>query len=471
MLRRFSVNFAVFSIAMDGLIVLISLISTIYLRVWMNRLPFIAQMDVPTELPLYMYLVFPIIWVVVLSTFSIYDSRKYWRAVDEFSALTLGSFISAMCQAGIIYLTYREISRAYFISMVFISFLLCILWRVIARLIFRLRNENPNTSRRVLIIGTDKTSRRIVEKLEHNPIDDIYLAGYINLHKNIPSLKSLTTQEQSVLVKNAITKQKATDIILAMEHSDQVEMRAMLENLDDMAINIWLTLDFYDLTFFDTKVENFAGLPMLDLRAPALNEFDRLVKRGFDIVFGSVALIFSLPFILISALLIIIDDGWPVIFTQQRIGEKGHSFNMYKLRTMTCGSDKIQNDHQITDKKGRVIFKTRDDPRITRSGKFLRRFSLDELPQFVNVIKGEMSLVGPRPEIPDLVEKYERWQRKRLSVPPGITGWWQVTGRSDKAMHLHTEDDIYYVENYSIWLDVKILIRTIWVVLIGKGSF
>jgi exopolysaccharide biosynthesis polyprenyl glycosylphosphotransferase len=456
--------------AMDGLSVVIALILSIYLRVLMNRLPFIEQMNAPTNLTVFIYLAFPIIWVGVLSVFTIYDSRKYWRVVDEFSTLTFGSFIAVMCQAGLIYLTYRDISRAYFITTVFLSFLLCILWRIIARIVFRLRNENPNISRRVIIIGTDNASRKIIESLEHSPIDDLYLSGYVNLNKRGHSIE-MTIDEKSEIVINAVEKNHATDLIFALNRTEQTEIEPILEKLDDLAINIWLALDFLDLSVFDTKVENFAGLPMLDLRAPSLNEFDRLVKRGFDIIFGFICLIVSLPLILLSALLVLIDDGWPVFFTQNRIGEKGHNFDIYKLRTMTRDAETKNNDHQITDEFGRVISKTKNDTRITRSGRFLRRFSLDELPQFVNVIKGDMSIVGPRPEVPHLVEKYERWQRKRLSVPPGITGWWQVTGRSDKAMHLHTEDDIYYVENYSIWLDLKIIIRTLWVVLIGKGSF
>jgi lipopolysaccharide/colanic/teichoic acid biosynthesis glycosyltransferase len=123
------------------------------------------------------------------------------------------------------------------------------------------------------------------------------------------------------------------------------------------------------------------------------------------------------------------------------------------------------------DKSGNIIHKQRGDPRVTRLGKILRRLSLDEIPQVFNVFRGEMSLVGPRPELPYLVQNYQHWQRRRLSVPPGITGWWQVNGRSDRVMHLHTEDDIYYVENYSIWLDLQIIIRTVWAVIVGKGSF
>jgi lipopolysaccharide/colanic/teichoic acid biosynthesis glycosyltransferase len=123
------------------------------------------------------------------------------------------------------------------------------------------------------------------------------------------------------------------------------------------------------------------------------------------------------------------------------------------------------------DPKGRPMYKWSGDTRVTRVGQVLRHMSLDELPQFFNVLKGEMSLVGPRPEMQFIVELYEPWQRQRLAVPPGITGWWQVNGRSDKPMHLHTDDDLYYIQHYSIWLDILILVRTVWVVLIGKGSY
>jgi len=123
------------------------------------------------------------------------------------------------------------------------------------------------------------------------------------------------------------------------------------------------------------------------------------------------------------------------------------------------------------DVMGKVIYKKPDDPRVTRVGRFLRRTSLDELPQLVNVLRGEMSLVGPRPELPQLVEQYDLWQRQRFSIPPGMTGWWQVSGRSDRPMHLHTEDDLYYIQNYSILLDLKILFKTVGVVLRGKGAY
>ncbi len=194
-------------------------------------------------------------------------------------------------------------------------------------------------------------------------------------------------------------------------------------------------------------------------------------KRVFDLLFGLLALIPAIPLMALSALMVYLEDGPRILFRQKRVGKDGQLFEIFKIRTMVKNAEQMQSQVEKRDLAGNLIHKTRDDPRVTRVGRVLRRFSLDELPQLFNVLAGTMSLVGPRPEILYLAEKYEPWQRKRLDVLPGMTGWWQVNGRSDKPMHLHIEDDLYYMQNYSIWLDIFILVRTVWVVLIGKGSY
>jgi lipopolysaccharide/colanic/teichoic acid biosynthesis glycosyltransferase len=196
-----------------------------------------------------------------------------------------------------------------------------------------------------------------------------------------------------------------------------------------------------------------------------------MFKRAFDLLFGFLALIFAFPIMALCVLMVYFEDGFPIIFRQKRVGKDGQLFEMFKIRTMVKDAEQLQSRIGMLDSDGNLIYKTKDDPRVTRVGRFLRRFSLDELPQLFNVLAGTMSLVGPRPEIPYLAEKYEPWQWKRFEALPGITGWWQVNSRSDKPMHLNIEDDLYYIQNYSIWLDLQIILRTIWVVLIGKGAF
>jgi exopolysaccharide biosynthesis polyprenyl glycosylphosphotransferase len=194
-------------------------------------------------------------------------------------------------------------------------------------------------------------------------------------------------------------------------------------------------------------------------------------KRVFDLTLGSFALLLALPLMTLSALMIYLEDGSPVIFRQKRVGRNGRLFEIYKFRTMVKNAEQLQPRPEQWDRDGNLIHKTRSDPRVTHVGRVLRRFSLDELPQLFNVLAGTMSLVGPRPELPSLVAKYEAWQHKRFTVPPGMTGWWQINGRSDRPMHLHTEDDLYYIQNHTIWLDLQIILRTLWVVIIGKGAY
>jgi len=182
-------------------------------------------------------------------------------------------------------------------------------------------------------------------------------------------------------------------------------------------------------------------------------------KRALDFCAAWILLILTLPAFVIICLLILIDSGRPVFFNQVRVGKEGKLFTMYKFRTMYTWAPKY------------ALKPERDDERITRVGRFLRRTSLDELPQLWNIVKGNMSLVGPRPEQPFLVEQYESWQRGRLSVLPGLTGWWQVSGRSNLPLHENIEYDVYYVENRSLWLDLKILCHTIWAVIKGIGAF
>jgi exopolysaccharide biosynthesis polyprenyl glycosylphosphotransferase len=195
----------------------------------------------------------------------------------------------------------------------------------------------------------------------------------------------------------------------------------------------------------------------------ALTAQQRAVKRLFDIIFALILLTLLSPLMLIMTLAIAIDSPGPILFRQRRIGEGGRLFRMYKFRTMVwdaeAGINYIPN------------YKLPDDPRVTSVGKWLRRLSLDEIPQFINVLKGDMSLIGPRPELPQLVALYSSWQRKRFDVPQGITGWWQINGRADLPMYENVDYDIFYIRNYSVWLDLWIIARTPGALLQGRGAY
>ncbi|MCA9926168.1 MAG: sugar transferase, partial [Anaerolineales bacterium] len=260
-------------------------------------------------------------------------------------------------------------------------------------------------------------------------------------------------------------------VIIALPQRAYSHINALVLQLHQLPVNVRIVPDYFSLALYRASVEDFSGIPVINLRDPALNEVQRFIKRVFDLVVGCSILFFVWPVICVIAIFIRFDSPGPIIFQQQRLGENGHTFNMYKFRTMIVGAEKMHDKINRLNKDGKIVFKRPDDPRITHVGRFLRRTSLDELPQLFNVIKGDMSLVGPRPELPWMVNQYEIWQHKRFAVPQGMTGWWQVNGRSERPMHLHTDDDIYYVQNYSIWMDIYILIKTPWVVIRGRGAY
>jgi exopolysaccharide biosynthesis polyprenyl glycosylphosphotransferase len=229
--------------------------------------------------------------------------------------------------------------------------------------------------------------------------------------------------------------------------------------------------DYFAMALNRASIDSLAGMPMIDLRAPSLTDYERFIKRIFDLTFTFLALPFVLPLMGLIALLIKLDSKGPVIFQQKRVGENGHLFDMLKFRSMVQNAEEMRSLVEREDNDGHLHqYKNDKDPRITRVGRFIRRASLDELPQFFNVIRGDMSVVGPRPELPQFVERYETWQRRRFAVPQGITGWWQVNGRSEKPMYQNTEDDIFYIQNYSIFLDFQILFKTILTVIWRKGA-
>lgn len=205
----------------------------------------------------------------------------------------------------------------------------------------------------------------------------------------------------------------------------------------------------------------------------AIGDLDRLIKRLFDLSLSVLLLALLSPLLLLIVVLIKFDSAGPVFFRQQRVREGGRLFWMVKFRSMIDGAE--QGERQLMQQTGEglpLFAKSPTDPRVTRVGYFLRRTSLDELPQLFNVLKGEMSLVGPRPELPGLVERYDPWQFKRFAVPQGMTGWWQVSGRMERAdPRQRIEDDLFYIRNYSLWLDLVILWKTIWVVIRGQGAY
>ncbi len=471
MLRRFSTNFAVFSIFADLLVVPAVLRFVVAIRPLLNVIPSIQTIKGQISLPMILYILFPLVWVFILAFTSIYDGKKNLRVVDELASLTQGSLLAAVSMAGILYFSYRDVSRALFLTFVVFTFILMIVWRLIARIFFRLVRRGLSRPQRVLIIGAGVVGKNMREQLLAYENLNLQFIGFLDDDPGKREAEPELVLGTLADIRNVVRNSGIDTVVIALPLRAHERTNQLAAELIDMPLKVWIIPDYFSITLHRAAVEDFAGIPMLDLRAPTLTEYQRVLKRGFDLIATLLLFLPALPIMAIASLLILFDDGWPILFRQSRVGENGRLFVIYKFRTMVRNAERLRPAVGLVDEEGKLVHKLPDDPRVTRAGKILRRFSLDELPQFVNVLGGSMSLVGPRPELPELVNVYEPWQRMRFSVPQGITGWWQIHGRSDKPLHLHTEDDLYYVQNYSILLDIEICFKTAWIILRGKGAY
>jgi exopolysaccharide biosynthesis polyprenyl glycosylphosphotransferase len=469
MLRRFSVNLAILIMTMDALLVTLAMAIAVRIRPTLNNLQGVREIPTQMYLPPLVFMLTVLVWIGILFLLSVYDGRKNLFIVDELTNLTMAVLVAFVSLAGVLYLSYREVSRLLYLLFGFQAYLYLLLWRLFLRLYFRWRGEGSIAPRRVLIVGTGNLSQEVAQHLNNNQYG-MKFVGFLkeNNHDNTDTIEILgnINRARELVIKNSID-----DVILALPRRAYQQVNRLVADLHDLPIKVWVVPDYFSLSLHRAKIDEVAGIPLLDLRAPALSDYQLFTKRVFDIILTSLLMVPALLLMGVISIAVWLDDPGPILFRQTRIGENGRLFKMYKFRTMVVGAEDMLHLVDSKDEQGRPVYKVPDDPRITRIGKFLRHTSLDELPQLLNVMEGKMSLVGPRPELPHLVAQYQRWQRKRFAVPQGITGWWQVNGRSNKPMHLNTEDDLYYLQHYSLFLDIKILIQTIWVVLRGRGAF
>ncbi|RMG89876.1 MAG: sugar transferase [Chloroflexi bacterium] len=365
-------------------------------------------------------------------------------------------------------------SRLMLIYVAVIALVLLSFARVVRRIVVaRLRSRGVGIER-ALIIGSGEIGQAVLrvmlarKELGYLPVgylDDDPERASVDLGR-VKGYGGLDNFEQ------ALYESRADLVVITLKWTHHNLIMSLIDKARAAGVAVWIVPDLFQLNLRQLQVENLDGIPLLGLSEDrTFRGVNRLMKRSLDIGLIVLASPILLPLFFLVALAIRLEGPGPIIYTQLRVGEKGRHFKMYKFRSMIPGADKIHRELVEASGEDPRHPKIKDDPRITRVGRFIRRTSLDELPNLINVIKGQMSLVGPRPPTPDEVELYEPWHMKRLNIIPGITGLWQVSGRSDIPFEEMCLLDIYYIENWSLRLDLQILLMTLPRVLQRSGAY
>lgn len=325
---------------------------------------------------------------------------------------------------------------------------------------------------RLLVVGSGRLGKMTMQHIAANPNLGYSIIGFLHDMSEEPNdfgrFKMLGTLDDIGLV---IKSMQIDEVIIALPSYLHDYAIRTVKTCEHLGASFKLIPDLYEMNLSRIDVEAMEGIPLIGIKQASLNTVQRAVTRLVDITVAGLVLLIGLPIWICIAAAIRINSRGPIIYGQKRVGLDGKEFNFYKFRSMYQDADKVLAALKAKNEAQGPLFKMRDDPRRTPVGRFLRRTSLDEFPQLISVITGEMSLVGPRPPLPREVAQYEEWQKGRLAIKPGLTGLWQVRGRSDLSFDEGVLMDLYYIENWSLRLYFQILLRTIPAVLLRRGAY
>jgi exopolysaccharide biosynthesis polyprenyl glycosylphosphotransferase len=409
------------------------------------------------------------VWLVIFALLGLYSLKATRRGLTEFSRIFAGVTVGTLASIALIFFLRIDFFSRLVVVFAFVAALVLVVTaRAIVRGIQRGLFRYGIGVRRTMIIGTGRPARLLAEELSRR---GYHILGHVRTGRrtktdvsleilgalgDLPGLLAGFQPDELICAEPALSDQQVTKVIATAEEA-HVELR--------------LTTNVAELASSNLEVSAVAGIPLVTIQRTPLDGWGRVTKRATDIVGAAVALPFVAILYPFVALAIKLDSRGPVIFKQTRVGRAGQEFTSYKFRTMSQDAERRLKQLQKRNEATGPVFKIKHDPRITRVGRFLRQSSLDELPQFWNVLLGDMSLVGPRPPLPVEVAKYDRAAKRRLTIKPGITGPWQVSGRSNVGFEEWVRLDVYYIQNWSLLLDVTILLKTVVAVVTRKGAY
>ncbi|OPL19531.1 MAG: hypothetical protein AVO35_10230 [Candidatus Aegiribacteria sp. MLS_C] len=418
--------------------------------------------DFHHEITLYLVAlpVLTFIWLFSFARSGLYVPRRHPGGMAEIQRLLKAFATLLVSLMAASYLVRVEYSRLMLFLFIGTAFPASVLARILAR---RLAQASAPVSEapRILVVGTGEVASRVVSSLRRLPGRAPEIAGVVAVGNSdadmllgVPIVSGLDGLEQT------IERMDIDEVFFASPQLNHSTVMALISSMDRSDVHYRLVTDLFEIAMGITDLDDMARLPIVEIGQGSPGTLHRMMKRSMDVVLSFCLIVLMLPVMAVIYLVHLISRNGSPVFRQRRVGLRGREFTLYKFRTMKPDSDEYE-----------VAPVSIGDNRITRLGRLLRRTSMDELPQLFNVLKGDMSMVGPRPEMPFIVDDYNGWQRHRLEVKPGLTGLWQIMGRKELPLHDNLEYDYYYIRNQSLMLDFTILLRTVAVIFKGRGAY
>lgn len=434
----------------------------------------VAEMTAPLADYFIVLILFVPLWCGVLYMNGMYKTLRTKRLLEVTWIIIKSAFLTTIAFGTIVFIFKLEfISRAFFLLLVgFTSSGVFVEKVVMFSIMHEIRRKGYNY-RKLLIVGTGKRALVFMQNIECHPEWGLKIAGVIDFEED--HLGRVVDGSRVVGTLDAIprilNRQSIDEVVFVIPRTKLSSIENTLYVCETQGVKATIAVDLFDLKIAKARQTDLDGVPLLTFETTVAEEWQLFVKRTADIIISGLGIVALSPLFLAIAILIKLTSKGAVFYIQKRVGLNGRKFILYKFRSMHKGAHEKLADLLARNEMKGPVFKIKDDPRVTAVGRFLRRSSLDELPQLFNVFTGSMSLVGPRPPIPSEVSKYEPWQRRRLSMRPGITCLWQISGRNKIDFDDWMKLDLEYIDNWSLWLDFKILCKTIPVVLFGIGAY
>ena len=459
----------------DLVLIIIAFVLAYWLRYrlqWFLTVDPANQTDLITYIPFGLALVFLLFCSFQFSRVYSYRRDRIWleEVYAIASATTIGVVVLIILNLAFGQLSFSRLIFLY--TAVLVTLLLGISRAVIYALRGYLRNRGFGLER-VVLVGVGDVGLMVMRTIAARPSLGYELVGFLddNPAKNQTDIGRFQALGPLNNFRDILQNHGIDTAIICLPWKSHRTVAHMLYVCEQSGIKAQIVPNFFQLTKNQMQVERLDSIPLITTRSVSIAGWNLFIKRALDVTVATAILIVGLPFAALISLAIYCSSPGPIVYSQTRIGRNGQPFKIYKFRSMIADAEAQLEKMAALNEASGPLFKMRDDPRRTPLGRILRRFSMDELPNLINVLRGEMSLVGPRPNVPEEVAQYKDWHRKRLSVSPGMTGMWQVSGRSDLTFDEMVLLDIYYAENWSLTLDLGIMMRTIPKVLGGEGAY